>query len=234
VRAAAVANRQYLGMLLVPGLIAAAIVVGYLLGGRLRRFGELRINRWGLAVGAAALQFLPAIAIGGVAATVVGPIMLATSYALLMLFLFWNRWVPGTWLMAIGLFLNLLVVVVNGGMPVQPEAIVQAGGNAAQLQDAQAAKHHLMTQDDVLWQLGDVIAVPPPLSVVVSVGDVLLYGAICYSIVQIMRGRLRENPRPLAMWFPRYRGKHAPEYWRMPVRYRSPDHAAAGQSGTEP
>ena len=109
-----------------------------------------------------------------------------------------------------------------------------AGGNPAVLQDATVGKHHLMSDDDVLWHLGDVIGVPEPIGVVLSPGDVLLYGGMVYSIVQIMRGRRRENPRPLALWFPGYRGKHAPEYWRMPIRYRHPDPAEAESSGTEP
>jgi uncharacterized protein DUF5317 len=161
-------------------------------------------------------------------------VMLALSYALLVLFLLWNRWIPGAWIMGLGLVLNVVVVVANGGMPVQPEAIQRAGGDVAVLRDASESKHHLMTEQDVVWRLGDVIAVPPPLSAVFSIGDVLLYGGIVYSIVQIMRGRRRENPRPLALWFLGYRGKHAPDYWRMPVRYRSPGRAATGRSGTEP
>jgi hypothetical protein len=221
-------------MTLVPALIVLAVLVGYALGGRLRRFEELRIHRWGLAVVAVPLQFLPAVEIGAVAATVVGPVMNVVSYALLVLFLMWNRWIPGAWVMAIGLLLNLVVVVANGGMPVQPEAIQRAGGDTTLLQDATATKHHLMTEDDVLWRLGDVIAIPPPVSSVVSIGDVLLYGGICYSVVQIMRGRRRENPRPLALWFLGYRGKHAPEHWRMPVRYRPSGPAATGRPGTEP
>jgi hypothetical protein len=222
-------------MVAVPALlILLAVAVGYLFGGRLRRFEELRINRWGLALFALSLQYLPARTIGSVEASVVGPVMLAVSYSLLVLFLLWNRWIPGAWVMGVGLVLNLIVVVANGGMPVQPEAIERAGGDVVVLQDANQSKHHVMTEQDVLWQLGDVIAVPPPLSAVFSVGDVLLYGGIVYSIVQIMRGRLRENPRPLAMWFLGYRGKHAPEYWRMPVRYRAPGPAATGRSGTEP
>jgi hypothetical protein len=222
-------------MVAVPALlIAFAVVVGYVFGGRLRRFEELRINRWGLALVALTLQFLPARALGTVEASVIGPVMLAVSYTLLVLFLAWNRWIPGAWIMGLGLVLNLIVVVANGGMPVQPEAIERAGGDVVVLQDANEAKHHVMTEQDAVWQLGDVIGVPPPLSAVFSIGDVLLYGGIVYSIVQIMRGRLRENPRPLALWFPGYRGKHAPDYWRMPVRYRSPGRAATGRSGTEP
>jgi hypothetical protein len=225
-------------MFLVPGLVVFAVLLGYVLGGRLRRFENLRINRWGLAiVGAsltAVLNLFPTLSVAGIPDTVLGPVLLALSYLLLAVFLISNRWIPAGYVMILGLLLNLVVVVANGGMPVRAEAITKSGGDPAVLQDSTVGKHHLMTEEDVLWQLGDVIGVPEPIGVVLSVGDVLLYGGIVYSIVQIMRGRRRENPRPLALWFPGYRGKHAPEYWRMPIRYRHPDPAEAETSGTEP
>jgi hypothetical protein len=221
-------------MPLIPTLVVLAIALGYALGGRLRGFEELRINRWGLALVGLALQFAPAFAIGGVAASVTGPVMLALSYTFLVVFLISNRWIPGMPVMRIGLFLNLVVVLINGGMPVQASAIERAGGDPATLAREAPTKHHLQTDDDVLWQLGDVIPIPPPFGDVVSIGDVLLYGGMVFSIVEIMRGRRRENPRPLAWWFPAYRGKHAPDWWRMPIRYRSPDRAEAKRSGTEP
>jgi hypothetical protein len=220
-------------MALIPILVFLAIALGYLLGGRLRGFEDLRINRWGLALIGLAFQWIPATTIGGVPPSVVGPVMLALSYALLVVFLVSNRWIPGAPVMRIGLLLNLAVVMVNGGMPVQAEAIERAGGDPYTLMQASATKHHLMTEDDVLWQLGDVIPIPRPFSDVLSIGDVLLYGGMVYSITEIMRGRRRENPRPLAWWFPGYRGKHAPDYWRMPIRYRTPDRAEAGRSGSE-
>jgi hypothetical protein len=218
---------------LIPTLVVLAVALGYALGGRLRGFEHLRINRWGLAIGGLALQLIPAFAIGDIPTSVTGPVMLALSYTFLVVFLFSNRWIPGAPVMRVGLLLNLLVVMVNGGMPVQPQAIERAGGDPYALMQASPTKHHLMTEDDVLWQLGDVIPIPPPFGDVLSIGDVLLYGGLVYTITEIMRGRRRENPRPLAWWFPGYRGKHAPDWWRMPIRYRAPDRAGADRSGTE-
>jgi len=214
-------------------LLAVAIGVGLALGGSLREFEHLRIHRWGLALIAVALQ-APALSIAGVPASVIGPVMLALSYALLVAFLVANRWIPGATVMSIGLVLNLMAVVLNGGMPVQAAAIERSGGDPAVLAQTQDDKHHLMDDSDVLTPLADVIWLPAPATIVISIGDVLLYLGIAYSIVQIMRGRRRENPRPLALWFPEYRGKHAPEHWRMPIRYRAPDRAEARRSGTEP
>jgi Family of unknown function (DUF5317) len=219
---------------LIPTLIAFAVVLGYLLGGRLSGFEHLRINRWGLAIVGLVLQLVPSFSIGDAPASTTGPVVLALSYTFLVVFLFSNRWIPGMPVMRIGLLLNLVVVLINGGMPVQAAAIQRAGGDPATLAQEAPTKHHLTTDEDVLWQLGDVIPIPPPFSDVVSIGDVLLYGGMVYSIVEIMRGRRRENPRPLAWWFPGYRGKHAPDWWRMPVRYRTPGRAEAGRSGTEP
>jgi Family of unknown function (DUF5317) len=203
-----------------------------LLGGSLREFEHLRLHRWGLALVAVALQ-APAMSIGGVPSSVIGPVMLAVSFVLLVAFLFVNRWIPGATVMGLGLLLNLAVVVLNGGMPVQAAAIERSGGDPNVLARVQDSKHHLMDGSDILTPLADVIWVPAPATIVVSIGDVLLYGGVAYSLVQVMRGRRRENPRPLALWFPEYRGKHAPEYWRMPIRYRS-RRAGAGPSGTEP
>jgi hypothetical protein len=221
-------------VLLIPALVLVAVALGFALGGRLHGFEDLRIHRWGLAIAGLGLQLVPGVEVAGIPAAVVGPVMLALSYGLLVVFLLSNRWIPGARVMSIGLVLNLAVVMVNGGMPVRAEAIERAGGDPYVLSQAEAAKHHLMTEDDMLWQLGDIVPVPAPVGDVLSIGDVLLYGGMIFSIVQIMRGRRRENPRPLAWWFPAYRGKHAPDYWRMPVRYRSPDRAATGRSGTEP
>ncbi len=213
-------------------VLVPAVVLGFLFGGSLRRFERLRVHWWTLAFAGLVLQMVPVPTIAGVEPRVVGTAMLVTSYVLLLAFITVNRWIPAAGVMAVGLLLNLLVVATNAGMPVRAAAIEQAGGSSATLAGEPSTKHHLMTEDDVLWVLGDVIPVPPPIGIVLSVGDVLLYVGMAWFVVQVMRGRSRENPRPLALWFPSYRGKHAPSHWRIPARYRS--HAATDRSGSGP
>ena len=215
-------------------LIGAAVLVGILAGGSLRNFELLRIHWWVFAFVGLALQIVPVPGFANVPVWAVGAGMLAASYVLLLTFLTVNRWITGASVMAIGLLMNLAVVASNGGMPVSARAIEAAGGSAAVLADGGGAKHHLMNDADVLTPLGDVIPIPRPIGVVLSIGDVLLYAGIAWFIVQVMRGRSRESPRPIAMWFPAYRGKHAPGHWRMPARYRAPAPVAAERSGTEP
>ena len=214
-------------------VIVAAVLVGLIVGGSLRNFERLRVHWWVLAFAGLALQILPVPAIAGVPTWALGAGMLVASYVVLLAFLGVNRWIPGASVMAVGLVLNLAVVAANGGMPVRARAIEAAGGSASFPTDA-GDKHHLMNDDDVLTPLGDVIPIPPPIGVVLSIGDVLLYLGIAWFVVQVMRGRSRENPRPIALWFLSYRGKHAPGYWRMPARYRTAAPVGAERSGTEP
>lgn len=214
-------------------VLVAALVVGFLAGGSLRNFERISLHWWGLAVVGLALQVAPAPVIPGLSDRGSAAVMLIASYALLLAFLTLNRWVPAAFVMAIGLLLNLSVVAANAGMPVSADAVRIAGGSESALVSAGGTKHHVMTDEDVLTLFGDVIPIPPPFGVVLSPGDVLLYLGMAWFVVQVMRGRSRENPRPLAAWVLGYRGKHAPAHWRLPARNRGAGHAAAEPSGSE-
>src|SRR2546425_12181657 len=104
------------------------------------------------------------------------------------MFLTVNRWIPGAAVMAVGLLMNLAVVAANGGMPVSARAVESAGGTGSTLATDAAAKHHLMSDRDLLAPLGDVIPLPPPASVVLSIGDLLLSAWVAWFVFQVMRG----------------------------------------------
>jgi hypothetical protein len=84
---------------------------------------------------------------------------------------------PGMFLVVIGLACNMTVIVVNGGMPASAQALIDSGQEDVLvfLQDQGADKHHLLTDDDQLTFLADVIAVPQPIGQAVSVGDIFVY-----------------------------------------------------------
>jgi hypothetical protein len=217
-------------------VLLVAFAVGLALGGSLRSWERMQLHWWGLALVGVALQAIPVPA-SWESREAIGWWMLVASYAALLAFVAVNRRIPGAALMVVGLVLNLAVVVPNQGMPVSAHAVDIAAGDGAVRLPQDSAKHHLATEDDVLRFLGDVIPIPPPFRIVLSIGDVLLYAGIAWFVVIVTRGRFRENRRPPARWFRMYRGKHAPLAYRLPGRGRSrtvADPAAGGTSGTEP
>jgi hypothetical protein len=218
----------------VPVILLAALAAGLLSKGSLANFERMRLHWWGLALVGLALQAAPVPDIPGLSSRGSGATILIASYISLLTFLVLNRRIPAMNAMTLGLILNLAVVGSNAGMPVSPSAIQAAGASVSEQTGelANGAKHHLMTDLDVLTPLGDVIPIPRPFGVVISIGDVFLYGGMAWFAFQVTRGRSRANPRPLALWFPSYRGKHAPDYWRLSARSRDDVRSATGRSGS--
>ena len=136
-------------------VLVLAVAAGFAARGSLRPFEHLRVHLWGLAAAGLILQAIPlpheaaSAAVGG---------LFAVSYMLLIACVWVNRRLPAASLILIGLVLNMLVVVPNGGMPVSAQAVRISGGSVEDLPAAGgSSKHHLMTDDDVLRPLGNVI-----------------------------------------------------------------------------
>jgi hypothetical protein len=190
-------------------VIAAAVLLGLLLKGRVSRLETLRPHWWGLVLIGLGLQFVPLPEGASGKDLVLRTIVLAISYGLLLTFAAANLRVTGVPLVLVGLTLNAAVIVTNSGMPVGADALRGSGqSDAAAWLEAQGAdKHHLMTDDDRLTFLADVIAVPQPIGQAVSIGDVFIYAGLMWTIVTAMRGRT-PSPSPTG-WGP-YRGRHRP------------------------
>jgi hypothetical protein len=120
-------------------LLGLAIVVGFLAGGSLAPFQRLQIHWWGAAMAGLALQGVPFTSELGRS---VGPIILLASYGLLLAFAWVNRRLPALWLVIAGLAMNLLVIGVNGGMPVSAGALEVAGARPEGLAGEGTLKHH--------------------------------------------------------------------------------------------
>ena len=110
---------------------------------------------------------------------------LVSSQVLLVLFAILNREQACFWVLGIGLVMNLLVVVLNGGlMPISPDTVMQLAPNAS-LDTWQIGQRLGTTKDIVLpdaathlcW-LADRftlnVPLPPPWRVAFSLGDVLI------------------------------------------------------------
>ena len=183
-------------MWLIPGIVVLAILTGYVAGGRLSGFEGLSVHWWLLVFVGLGLQLVPLPETDLLTPRLLGTIVLMASYVCLLAFIAINRWIPAARVMALGLLLNLLVVGVNEGMPVSPAAIETAGGRVSELAYQDSAKHHLLDDRDILGFLGDVIPLPNPVGIVLSIGDVLLYAGVAWFVIEVMRGRSRETPAP--------------------------------------
>jgi hypothetical protein len=192
-------------MLLVPIVIGLAVCAGFIAGGSLRPFERLNVHWWGIALMGLALQAIP---LPTDVDRRVGMALLVGSYGLLVAFAWVNRRLPAVWIVMAGLVLNIIVIAVNGGMPVSADALETAGSGVQGLTGEGTAKHHLMGPADTLRPLADVIGIPPPIGAVISIGDVLLYAGAAILVVAVMLGRFGENRRPPARLFQGYRGKH--------------------------
>jgi hypothetical protein len=220
-------------MILFVVIVGLAVVFGYLLGGRLRAFENLRLRWWGLIVVGLAIQFAPLPEGDGGTDLVVRTAALAVSYTLIVAFAIANVRVPGMPLILIGVAANCLVIVANGGMPVSESALIDSGhGNdVGQLEQEGLDKHHLMDDDDVLTFLADVIGIPNPIGQAISIGDVFVYLGLAWLTVAAMRGRTPSSPEERGP----YRGRHRRGSARvvdLEVEHPVPVERLAGATGS--
>ncbi len=174
-------------------VIALALIAGALAGGGLPRLADLRL-RWIWILGLAlALRFgagLVRQAEPGVDLPL-GAAFIA-AYGLIFVWL-WGNWrVPGLQVAAVGIGLNTLAVVLNGGqMPIWSAAFTAAGFTPASL--VNDPFHFLLNAGSVAEFVsrggifGDVLPIPiPVIRDVVSIGDTLLAVGIFWAIVYSM------------------------------------------------
>ncbi len=163
----------------------AAVLIGLVRGGDLRRLGQLPLQWTGAAVLAFGVQvyliYFPEAVGQGLASPRV--VLLILSYVLLLAVAWKNRNLPGVWVMGIGFLANFSVMLLNGGyMPITPEALAQVG-HARNVQSSEMGARVMATKDIVLprdltvaWWLADVFVLPPPFPIpsVFSPGDALI------------------------------------------------------------
>lgn len=178
-------------------IVLGVIVIARLSGGSLRNFAGLTL-RWPLLVVASIvlqlLIFTPFRDESLVQVAVV-PIYLI-SMVLLVIWVWFNRHIPGITLIALGIIGNLAAIVANGGyMPVDPEAARYAGNiSLYEAGDVPIVNNSHATDEQVrLWFLTDIFPIPKgiPFANVLSLGDILLTTGICMLCYQTIRGNER-------------------------------------------
>lgn len=167
-------------------VVAAAVIVGYVLGGRLARLADagLRANVL-LFVGLALQVTVDVLAGRGLVDGWPATATLVVSQVIVGAWIVANIRHPGMALVLGGLVLNAVVIAANGAMPVSADALATTG--LADPGDI-VGKHELMTDDTRFAFLADVIPLPP-LRTVISVGDVVLALGLARLVPHLMGTR---------------------------------------------
>lgn len=170
--------------------IPVGIVLGFLMGGRIGRLGDLRL-RW---IPLALLGLLVQVALfANYLDSVFGdaaPIVYIVSNLLVFAMVLRNLRVPGMALAAVGAASNLVAIIANGGyMPADPAAVAAVGLAGP------GYTNSIVLTDPVLPFLTDVFAMPAwmPAANIFSIGDVLLGAGVALTIALAMRGPATSN-----------------------------------------
>ena len=177
-------------------VLLAAVLVGYLRGGRLSRYLDHPLRWLGLPIAAFLLEMsLPLWQRLPVSETVWLAGEVLAQYSLLILFCCLNRrqgWPMG--LMTLGMVCNLAAMSANGfRMPVSP-AVFEHPAFASfleMLKAGQLPEYVLVGYDAPLWFLGDVLPITVGAPGMASVGDCLL-GAGVFLLMQRLMGAGRK------------------------------------------
>jgi lipoprotein signal peptidase len=174
--------------------LAAGLVAGYAMGGRLRNIDQLHFRLPWLAIVAFGLQLIAFSPLRGPLQNTGVVILHLVSYGLLVWFVIVNRRRMGVDVAGAGLLLNFAAIALNGGyMPASRHALAVAG---EQFSGATANNSTIMHAGTRLWFLGDVFAIPDGsiLTSVFSVGDVLIVVGVAILIAVAMRTAPVEVP----------------------------------------
>lgn len=164
--------------------VIAGVVLGFAFGGRLSNIGRRPLQLVTVLAASVALQ---AVAENVDMADSLGLALVLTSYVGLSAFAVANIRMVGMPVVLVGLVCNLVVITVNGGMPVEREAIVAADvATDAEIDELDfGAKRHL-EDGDRLMVLGDIVPVPLTQEVL-SFGDLILAFGVADVIFRLLR-----------------------------------------------
>lgn len=171
--------------------IILLIVLALLFRRDLNALGQLTYRgNWKLAlvvVGLFALQWTTVIFASQ--RTPLQMLLLVLSHLALIFLFFLNRHIPGAKLFALGIILNTLVMVTNGGwMPVTPEMdqFVHPNHNTETYAAPPKSKNIILPRSETnLWILSDNIPLTLPWrNNAISIGDVLLIVGVAQFLFQ--------------------------------------------------
>ncbi len=185
-------------LVLVLLVIDSGILVGLLRGGRLAGLRLARLKALPLLVAALVLQLLLGLPLRHVHGTRwgIGSVLLVASLLLLLLVVRANALLPGMPLIALGLLANLLVVGLNGAMPVSTAAPQQAHTHTTSVDATHLGPQYVVAGPETrLPMLGERVGFFG-VRAVVSVGDLIQYAGLFLLIQGLMVRGAARRPKP--------------------------------------
>lgn len=190
-------------MLILPFALVLGIVVGRLVGGRVRGLWQLSLRHVPVVLGALLLQVAAEEVPAKGASGELRLALVVVSYVLAGAWLLEQAWRSrgalraGIGLVALGWLANFVAIAANGGMPVSSAALRAAGLRASlAVANGHLGKHVHAGRHTVLVVLGDVIPLRA-FAAVVSIGDLVMVAGILVAVVALMRSA-QGRPAPLA------------------------------------
>lgn len=165
--------------------VVAGVVFGFLAGGRPSNVHRRSLELVWLLAASVVLQ---ASAEAFDLPDRVGLALVLVSYVGLTAFAIANSRLVGMPVVLVGLLCNLVAIALNGGMPVEEDAILASrAASAAEIDHLDfGAKRHLASDDDVVRPLGDIIPVRPTREVI-SFGDLIMAFGIADVIFRLLK-----------------------------------------------
>jgi len=178
--------------------VALGILIGYILGGRLKHLSQAAFKKLYLAVGGFLIQVLifsdiPFFKTLQQHHENIIVVLHIISYILILIFIAVNYKVPGIAIIGIGILLNATVIILNRGhMPASIESFSfsSVGKHADLLSQGKSVNNSkAITGDTILPWLGDIFALPSyiPFSNVFSIGDIIIAVGVCIYFAFNMR-----------------------------------------------
>ena len=187
---------------MVPELIILALLIGWIIGGKFSRLADLQIKHgwiifFAVVIYAIGLRmaYLPFMSHHR---WIFGALHLSSIAAYIFLMIS-NAKLPGTKLITIGLMLNAIAIMANGGfMPASSAALGKVYGHkyVMQTRNAPHFRSSIMDSETKLGALCDIIPLKLPTRVssgVYSIGDMWMSAGIFLAVILIMRTPLQQE-----------------------------------------
>jgi len=164
-------------------IVIISIIIGLIRKGTLK--GELKLNYAWIVP----LAFLVQVLGTWLLPQFLKPLAVIASYLGLLIFAGLNFRKQYIKFIALGIFLNFLVITLNGGMmPVDLDAAVSVGYDVTPLETGTVFKQQALTASTVLGFFGDIIPLKYPIPRVISIGDVSIFLGV-FLLLQDFMGR---------------------------------------------